>query len=181
MKNDPKMKVFYDEANRLMATSRSFKNICDIQIETWSKRIICIFENENNKARKVSYKEFGKIAKQYAFYFNNKLTCPKDSFVALKMNNSPKWVYTFWGLLIAGFNPVMINPISLNSDVIRLLKESDAKAIISDKDEEFEVECVNINSVELKDEYSLDGGHLTPAGYQVFTDVLTPVLTGLLK
>ena len=40
---------------------------------------------------------------------------------------------------------------------------------------------LDTNTNELKEEYSLDGGHLTPAGYQVFTDVLTPVLTDLLK
>lgn len=34
---------------------------------------------------------------------------------------------------------------------------------------------------ELKQEYTTDGGHLTPLGYQVVTDVITPVLTDLLK
>ena len=73
MKNDPKMQVFYDEANRLMATSRTFKDIFDIEIETWSKRIIFIYENDNNKTKKVTYSQFEKIAKQYAFYFKNNL------------------------------------------------------------------------------------------------------------
>ena len=154
MKNDPKMQVFYDEANRLMATSRTFKDIFDIEIETWSKRIIFIYEDDNNKTKKVTYSQFEKIAKQYAFYFKNNLNCPKDSFVALKMNNSPKWVYTFWGLLIAGFNPIMINPASLNGDVARLINESGAKAIVSDSDTDFGIECMNINSVQLGDIYN---------------------------
>ena len=34
---------------------------------------------------------------------------------------------------------------------------------------------------ELKEEWTTDGGHLTPSGYQVVTDVITPVLTELLK
>lgn len=156
MKNDPKMKVFYDEANRLMATPRSFKDIFDIEIETWSKRIIFIYEDENNKTKKVTYSQFGKIAKQYAFYFKNNLDCPKDSFVALKMNNSPKWVYAFWGLIIAGFNLVMINPSSLNSDVARLINEAGAKAIVSDSDADYGIECLNINSVQLSDIYDPD-------------------------
>ena len=154
MKNDPKMQVFYDEANRLMATPRTFKDIFDIEIETWSKRIIFIYEDDNNKTKKVTYSQFEKIAKQYAFYFKNSLNCPKDSFVALKMNNSPKWVYTFWGLLIAGFNPIMINSASLNSDVARLINESGAKAIVSDSDTDFGIECININSVQLSDIYN---------------------------
>ena len=68
------------------------------------------------------------------------------------MNNSPKWAYTFWGLLIAGFNPVMVNPITLKSDVNRLIKESGAKVVLSDSDEELDVEVVNVNSLELSEE-----------------------------
>ena len=37
------------------------------------------------------------------------------------------------------------------------------------------------NTNELKEEYTTDGGHLTPLGYQVVTSVITPVLTELLK
>lgn len=37
------------------------------------------------------------------------------------------------------------------------------------------------NTNELKEEWTTDGGHFTPAGYEVITSVLTPVLTDLLK
>ena len=37
------------------------------------------------------------------------------------------------------------------------------------------------NTNALKEEYTTDGGHLTPLGYQVVTDVITPVLTELLQ
>ncbi len=154
MKNDPKMQVFFDEANLLMSTKRSFKDIFDIQTSTWKKRIIFIYEDDNNKTHKVTYQEFRHVALRYGFAFEKAFECPKGSFVALKMNNSPKWVYSFWGLLIAGFNPILINPITLNSDVTRLLKESGAKALLSDKDEEFDVQCLNVNSIELGEESS---------------------------
>ena len=36
------------------------------------------------------------------------------------------------------------------------------------------------NTNELKSEYSLDGGHLTNAGYQVVTSVITPILKSVL-
>ena len=36
------------------------------------------------------------------------------------------------------------------------------------------------NSNELKEEYSVDGGHLTAAGYQVVTSVITPILETLI-
>ena len=152
MKNDPKMKVFYDEAERVMSSSHSFKDIFEVMISTWSKRTIFIYEDDKGKTQKVTYKEFEKIAKQYGYALTKRLNCEKGSFVVLKMNNSPKWAYTFWGLLIAGFNPVMVNPITLKSDVNRLIKESGAKVVLSDSDEELDVEVVNVNSLELSEE-----------------------------
>ena len=155
MKNDPKLKAFYDEADRLMASNKTFKDIFDILISTWSKRTFLIYE-DNKKTQKVTYKQFESIAKKYAFALKNKLTCPIGSFVALKMNNSPLWIYSFWGLVIAGFNPIMINPITPKDDVKRLLTESGAKAMLSDVDEKYDVECVNANSLELSEEYNPD-------------------------
>ena len=155
MKNDPKLKVFYDEADRLMASNKTFKDIFDILISTWSKRTFLIYE-DNKKTQKVTYKQFESIAKKYAFALKNKLTCSAGSFVALKMNNSPLWIYSFWGLVIAGFNPIMINPITPKDDVKRLLTESGAKAMLSDVDEKYDVECVNANSLELSEEYNPD-------------------------
>ena len=62
MKNDPKMKVFYDEAERVMSSSHSFKDIFEVMISTWSKRTIFIYEDDKGKTQKVTYKEFEKIA-----------------------------------------------------------------------------------------------------------------------
>ena len=156
MSIDPKMQIFFDEAERLMSSPKTFKDIFDIEIDTWSQRRLFIYEDENGKAQTVRYFEFAKIAKQYAFALSKKISAPKGSFVALKMNNSPKWAYAFWGLLIAGYNPLMINPILLTSDVNRLIKEADAKAVINDSDEKLDVDNININSLELSEELNPD-------------------------
>ena len=156
MKNDPKMQVFYDEAERLMSSNKSFKDIFEEFTTTWSKKTIFIYEDEKSKTKKVSYSSFRNISKQYGFALKNAIKCEPGSFVALKMNNSPKWAYVFWGLLIAGFNPIMINPITLKDDVKRLLIESGAKTLISDLDEQYDVQTINVNSLELGEEYSPD-------------------------
>lgn len=39
---------------------------------------------------------------------------------------------------------------------------------------------LNLETGEIYSEYTTDGGHLTPEGYEVFTNTLTPVLTKLL-
>lgn len=154
MKNDPKMQVFFDEANRLMTSRRCFKDIFNIQIETWSKRTLFIFEDEKNRCVKIRYRDYEHICYQYAFVLKNKLAnISRDSFIAIKMNNSPKWAYVFWGLIIAGYSPLLINPIMMSSDTNRLILEGGVKAVISDKDEQLDVENININSLKLSEEF----------------------------
>lgn len=156
MKNDPKMQIFFDEANQLLESNRTFKDVFDIHISYWKNRILFIYEDEKNKTRKITYKQYEHICYSYAYGIKNVLDLPKGSFVALKMNNSPKWAYVFWGILIAGYNPLLINPILSSSDTNRLIKESNAKAAIGDKDENLDVKCINVNSLSLEKEYKGD-------------------------
>lgn len=154
MKNDPKMKIFFDEAEKLMGGEHSFKNIFDIMIEYWGNRTIFIFEDDKNKANYVAYKEFAHKAKQYAKAFKDKIELEQGSFVALKMSNSPKWAYSFWGLLIAGYNPLLINPILLSSDTNRLLKEAGSKLLVGEKEESLDVPVLDVNTFVLNEEYN---------------------------
>ena len=39
---------------------------------------------------------------------------------------------------------------------------------------------LNPKTGEIYEEYTIDGGHLTPAGYEVFTNAVTPILKKLL-
>lgn len=153
MQIDPKMKIFFDEAEVLMQSNRTLKDIFEIQIKTWPNNNLFIFEDENGNTHKVNYLEFKEHCLKYAGGLSEKLNnIPQDSFIALKMVNSPRWIYTFWGLIIAGYNPIMINPIALKDDVRRLVKESGAKAIISDKeekDDKLEIPVIDVENLSI--------------------------------
>lgn len=151
MKNDPKMQIFFDEANRLLESNHTFKNIFDVHMNLWPKRTAFIYEDENNKCHKVTYREYAHKAKQYGHALSKLIKDPKESFIAIKMKNSPKWTYVFWGLLVAGYNPILINPILLDEDVEYLLNEANVKTIISDKDEKIATTCINVNNIELSE------------------------------
>lgn len=152
MKNDPKMQIFFDEANRLLESNHTFKDIFDVHMNLWPKRTAFIYEDENNKCHKVTYREYAHKAKQYGHALSKLIKDPKESFIAIKMKNSPKWTYAFWGLFIAGYNPILINPILLDEDVEYLLNEANVKTIISDKDEKIAATCINVNNIELNEE-----------------------------
>ena len=145
---DPKMKIFFDEAEKLLATSKSFKDIFDIQFETFPKNIAFIFDKKS-----IKYNEYKTFCFKYANALKDALKdIPLDSFVALKANNSPKWAFTFWGLIIAGYKPFLINPILLKKDTNYLLNESGAKAIVLDNDEEYDVPHVNLEKLLIEKE-----------------------------
>ena len=68
-------------------------------------------------------------------YISNELkSVKKNTYVGLMMDNSPLWVHIFWGLLMAGFKPMLLNirlGSKLNQDIINLL---DIKYVFCDKD-----------------------------------------------
>ena len=141
---DPKMKVFFDEAELLLSTSHTLKDIFEVQFNTFPKNKAFIFDE-----KKVSYSEYKHLCLKYADSLKNALKdIPVDSFVALKANNSPMWCYTFWGLIIAGYKPFLINPISQKKDTEYLLSESGAKAIVLDGDDEYSIFSVNLKRLE---------------------------------
>lgn len=149
MKIDPKMQIFFDIANKLLDSPKTFKDILDIEVDTWNKKTLFIYEDDRGRTIKISYASFKQFAYQYAYAFENEIKEQKGSFIALKMNNSPKWVYSLWGLIIAGFNVILINPITLTNDSNRLIKESGAKAIVSDKDEKLDIPLINVENIKL--------------------------------
>ncbi|MBQ6153274.1 MAG: non-ribosomal peptide synthetase [Ruminococcus sp.] len=60
---------------------------------------------------------------------------PKGSFVGLSQNNSLSWIENFWGILLCGYNPLLIN-LRLSQDMVeQSILDCDAKAVISDKRE----------------------------------------------
>lgn len=79
----------------------------------------------------------------------------KGSYVGLMMENSLNWIVTFWGLLMAGYKPVLLNirlGQKLNSDVVEMLK---IKRIISDKVYLKDVEHIIVSDINL-DTYKND-------------------------
>lgn len=77
------------------------------------------------QVRVVSYKECKSYIKKTANYLKSQLTAPKNSFVGILMENSMEWVGTFWGLLMIGYKPLLINcklPSNINKDVVATMK-----------------------------------------------------------
>lgn len=147
----PSMKIYYKMANTLFEKDLTFENIFYIP-QLFSKDKVAFIYEVNSHTIKVTYKEYLNEVKRYASTFDELLKdIKKDTFVGLKMTNSPRWCYTFYGLLMSGYKPLLINPILNKEDTNKLIKESGIKLIITENDDEYDVKHININNIVLSD------------------------------
>ena len=75
--------------------------------------------------KNVSYKEFKSYVKKTASYLKNNGLKPNHEYIGLLMDNSLNWVSVFWGILMLGGKPVLLNkklPLSINQEIVKLLK-----------------------------------------------------------
>lgn len=57
---------------------------------------------------------------------------PKDTMIGLNMTNSLRWIETFWGILLAGYKPLLINSRLPKSATEKVIAQYDVRAVISD-------------------------------------------------
>ena len=139
------MDIFYKMDDQLLSSDRKIKNIFDFYLDNYHKNKILLIFEKNNKTQKVTFKQFVNNCYLYAKnYFPLLKDIEKGSFVALKLTNSPIWLYSFWALLIIGYKPLLINSLIDNEATNKLISESDAKAIICNDSSSYNVKKINV-------------------------------------
>lgn len=93
--------------------------------------------------KKTTYGECKSACFKMGSYLLNKLKVyPKNTYVGLMMENSVKWIETFWGLLMAGYQPMLLN-IRLGMPLVNeIIKMMHIEVCLCDKDYE-----VNSNKI----------------------------------
>ncbi len=153
-----RMDGIYDMAEMLEHSSHTLKNIFEVPFKYAKHAEAFIYENADGKTIILKYSDYKSLCLKYAKCIQEALKdVKKGEFVGLKLSNSILWPLSFWGTLIAGYKPVVINSILNNEDSEKLLAESGSKAIITENDEKYSVPSVNVNHFEVKEEIkSLD-------------------------
>ena len=102
---------------------------------------------------KEAKKQTLKRAKTLSFLLKD---IPKGSVVGLSQDNSLRWIENLWGILLCGYNPLLIN-LRLSKEMVeQSIKDCDAKAVVSDK-REYSVLTVGDDSItEADEEYTPD-------------------------
>lgn len=144
------MKIFYDLADNLLLSKRTIEDIFNYSIDLWKDNTVFIYE-ENDKTKQYSFNDVRTNSYLYGSVFKKELKdIKRGDYIALKANNSPRWIFSFFGLLSAGYKVIIVNPILNNEDTVRILKEVNAKAIVGDKDASIPgYQYINISNLDL--------------------------------
>ncbi|MCL2125116.1 MAG: aminotransferase class I/II-fold pyridoxal phosphate-dependent enzyme [Oscillospiraceae bacterium] len=131
--------LLQDELSRLERLRHSdckFANLYDIMINTDDKKIAALWLDEDGNELSRTFREFDEDIHAAAALFSDRLGPEKKGcFVALMMGNCYHWPVAFWGLLMAGYKPVLLDVNHSHQMVKMLTEESGAVALIGRADE----------------------------------------------
>ncbi|MGN0452556.1 MAG: AMP-binding protein [Ruminococcus sp.] len=128
------MLVFWkDELKELQASSQSFFDVYRIMKERFSDEI---FSEEyiNGETVTTTYRELFEGAESVASELSKRYADKKGECIAIRMNNSPMWVKCFFGSLMAGFVPLLINTRLPEQGIEYALRISKAFAVLCDSE-----------------------------------------------
>lgn len=138
-------KIVKNKIKKLSNCSKHFKDIFEIMHDQEDNIFSEI--SDGYRIKTTTYKEIKQLSVKLGNYFNEHLSnISKGSYVGLMMNNSNLWIASFWGLLMCGFKPMLINirlGNKLNDDIIKLLN---IKMIITDEDYTLNCDKINLNN-----------------------------------
>ena len=131
--------------SNLLNTDFSFKSLFEVAHDH-DGRVFYEFTH-HYKRFTYTYAETKEYCYKMATYLSLHLTEDKGSFVGIHMENSLNWIGCFWGLLIAGYKPMLLNcklPLLMNLEIVDELK---IKTVITTND--LFDSCENLKVVKL--------------------------------
>lgn len=139
-------------AEELYSSGGAMKDVLLLPARKFPDRTSFIYHDECGRLKKIDYADYERLSLLTGKHLSNLLaSIPRDSFVGLKMKNSPKWCFHFWGLIAAGYRVLFINSLLTEEDTKALLLEAGAKAIVTDDGKAYGVPTiapVSLNSEE---------------------------------
>ncbi len=139
----------------------SFKSLFDIATE--EPDLIASEYLEGDTVRKISYGKYKIESERYAASLADRLSgLNRGAFVAIHLDNSPQWPYFFWGLVMSGYNPVMLDFRAPLENIRKLLSESGAVAIITEEKHPFAEGVMQIGKADFEKELKKPAENFTP-------------------
>ena len=142
------VKQFFSSAEDLLKTSMTMQDIFTKATSLHKKEKALTWINEKGKTVSIKYKHYRTYCFEFASRISEKLkNLPLDSVVALKLHNCPDWPLIFWGILMSGYIPFLIDSKLPKENTEVLLKESHAGAIITQEIMTYSITTVNVTAL----------------------------------
>lgn len=88
---------------------------------------------EDGQIKKLSYADYERISMAGAAKLAELLEgTEKNTFVGLRFANHPLWPAAFWGIILAGYRPLLIDATADDSQILHILKQAGSRTIVSD-------------------------------------------------
>ena len=117
----------------------TLKHIYEMCVDEPNKRAVTYFD-EDGRIRHYDYKKYNEYALLYGSYLSALFKdIPYDEPIGLKIKNLPAWPYLFFGILMSGHRPLLLDYRQEREKTAVLLGEAGAKAIIVNEEEDYEV------------------------------------------
>ena len=97
----------------------------------------------------VTYGEVKAQVERFANHFSKLEN--NSTYVGLLLDNCLEWVYSYYGLLMAGYVPVLLSTASTNEESLEIIKELGCGFVVTNK----EINCKTINPFEIHETESI--------------------------
>ena len=125
------MELYTDISSRCQAlrADMTFKNIFELTCSQPER--IAAHWLEGDEERSATFGDYRRMAMNYAQTLRSKLgEARQGSFVAIQVDTCKEWFSLFWGLLMAGYNPLLLNA-GLNEEMTAfMLGEAGASGVV---------------------------------------------------
>ena len=136
-------------SERLTCSQKTMRDIFEISF--YHPEFTLFNVVQDGKVKEISYGEVRKQVERFANHFQ-KIIGDNSKYVGLLLENSPEWVSSFYGLLMAGYIPVLLSTAASNEENLEILEQLQSKYVVSNRD----IGVTSINPFEITEERSID-------------------------
>ena len=88
---------------------------------------------KNDEVKEITYGDVKKQIELFANHFQ-KTIADKSKYVGLLLENSPEWVSSYYGLLMAGYIPVLLSTAATKEENEEILEQLHSKYVVTNKE-----------------------------------------------
>ena len=143
-----KVKGCAEESKLLLNTSKTMEDIFNLATKKNEKRVAVTYVSNKGKLKKYKYSLFRKHAYEIASILANfMIQQPKNVPIVLKAANGPHWGEIFFGVLMCGYKPLLVDAKTSKEGTENLMKQAKAAAIITDDNFTYDVPKFSLHDI----------------------------------